>query len=58
MDKIGFIISLIQPGKIIIIVDDVHAFKVMPRNRDCVSIIKCILMEGSLLNSMVIFKGI
>jgi hypothetical protein len=58
MDKIRFAISLIQPGKIVTAVDDVHAFEVMPGNRDWVSIIECILMEGSLLDPMVIFKGI
>ena len=58
MDETGFAIGLIQPGKIITVVDDVHAFEIMPGNRDWVSIIEYISMEGSLLDPMVIFKGI
>jgi hypothetical protein len=58
MDKTGLAIGLIQPGKIITTTDDVYAFEVMPGNRDWVSIIERMSMEGAILDPMVIFKGI
>ena len=58
MDKTGFAIGIIQPGNIITTTDNVYAFEVMPGNRDWVSIIECMSIEGAILNPMVIFKGI
>jgi hypothetical protein len=58
MDEKGFSIGQIQNGTIITAADDTNAFEAMPGNRDWVSIIECISMEGGHIDPMVIFKGI
>jgi len=57
MDEKGFSIGQIQNGTIITAADDVNSFEAMPGNRDWVSIIECISMEGTYIDPMVDFQG-
>ena len=58
MDNIGFTIGLIQAGKIVTTADDVYVFEIMPGNRDWVTIIKYMSIEGALLGSLFLIQGL